>query len=52
MRRIEKGDIPTLNRVPMISVPGVGGFRHADMLLVTADGNEVPTKLQRGLISI
>ncbi len=37
---------------PMISVPGVGGFRHADMLLVTADGNEVLTKFQRGLISV
>ena len=36
----------------MISVPGIGGFRHADMLLVTEDGNDVPTTFPRGLISI
>ncbi len=37
---------------PMISVPGVGGLGHVDMLLVTADGNEVLTKYQRSLISV
>lgn len=35
---------------PMISVPGIGGFRHADMLLVTEDGAEVLTTYQRGVI--
>ncbi len=37
---------------PMISVPGVGGFRHADMLLVTEDGSEVLTTYQRGVIVV
>jgi len=35
---------------PMISVVGAGGFRHADMLLVTADGAEVLTTYRRGVI--
>ena len=35
---------------PMISVPGIGGFRHADMLLVTEDGAEVLTTFRRGVI--
>lgn len=35
---------------PMISIEGIGGFRHADMLLVTADGSEVLTTYQRGII--
>lgn len=37
---------------PMISVPGVGGFRHCDMLLVTKNGNEVLTKFPRGVLTI
>ena len=37
---------------PMIAVPGIGGFRHADMLLVTDAGNEVLTTFPRGLISV
>ena len=37
---------------PMISVPGIGGFRHADMLLVTDDGAEVLTTYRRGVIVI
>jgi creatinase len=35
---------------PMISVRGAGGFRHADMLLVTETGAEVLTTYQRGVI--
>ena len=37
---------------PMISVPGIGGFRHADMLLVTDDGAEVLTTFKRGIIEV
>ena len=37
---------------PMISVPGIGGFRHADMLLVTEDGAEVLTTYRRGVIVV
>ncbi|NIQ39177.1 MAG: M24 family metallopeptidase, partial [Proteobacteria bacterium] len=37
---------------PMIAVPGVGGFRHHDMLLVTKDGHELLTKFPRGVINI
>ncbi|MCP4330112.1 MAG: aminopeptidase P family protein [Alphaproteobacteria bacterium] len=37
---------------PMISVVGAGGFRHADMLLVTGDGAEVLTAFKRGVIQI
>lgn len=35
---------------PSIYIPGVGGFRQNDMLLVTKDGNEVLTKFRRGVI--
>jgi Xaa-Pro aminopeptidase len=37
---------------PMISVPGAGGFRHADMLLVTSGGAEVLTTFRHGVIVI
>ncbi|MFQ5873911.1 MAG: M24 family metallopeptidase, partial [Dehalococcoidia bacterium] len=35
---------------PSIYLPGVGGFRQNDMLLVTQDGNDVLTKFRRGVI--
>ncbi len=37
---------------PMISVEGIGGFRHADMLLVTETGAEVLTTYRRGVIEL
>ncbi|MFT5219873.1 MAG: creatinase [Gammaproteobacteria bacterium] len=35
---------------PMISVEGIGGFRHADMLLITETGSELLTTFDNGLI--
>ena len=35
---------------PMISVEGIGGFRHADMLLITDQGSELLTTFDNGLI--
>ena len=37
---------------PMVAIPGVGGFRHCDMLLVTKAGNQVLTTFPRGLITV
>ena len=35
---------------PMISVENIGGFRHADMFLITADGSELLTTFDNGLL--
>jgi Xaa-Pro aminopeptidase len=35
---------------PMISVEGIGGFRHADMFLITDHGAELLTTFDNGLI--
>ncbi len=35
---------------PMISVEGIGGFRHADMFLITETGAELLTTFDNGLI--
>jgi creatinase len=35
---------------PMISVESIGGFRHADMFLITADGSELLTTFDNGLL--
>ena len=37
---------------PMIALDGVGGFKHADMLLITADGNERLTCFRNDVIAI
>jgi len=34
----------------MISVENIGGFRHADMFLITADGSELLTTFDNGLL--
>lgn len=35
---------------PMISISGAGGFRYADMLLITEEEIELFTKFDNGLI--
>jgi creatinase len=47
-RQLEKNMIVSIE--PMISVEGIGGFRHADMLLITDDGSELLTTFDNGLI--
>jgi creatinase len=47
-RKLEKNMIVSIE--PMISVEGIGGFRHADMLLITDDGSELLTTFDNGLI--
>jgi len=37
---------------PMISVDGVGGFKHADMFLITENGNEPLTRFRNDVIVI
>ena len=37
---------------PMIALDGVGGFKHADMLLITEDGNERLTRFRNDVIVI
>ncbi|MFQ5933140.1 MAG: M24 family metallopeptidase [Dehalococcoidia bacterium] len=59
--REEGGELRTYNNTPLqpgmivsmepsIYVPGVGGFRQNDMLLITEDGVEALTKFRRGMI--
>lgn len=47
-RKLEKNMIVSIE--PMISVEGIGGFRHADMLLITEEGSELLTTFDNGLI--
>ena len=37
---------------PMISVDGIGGFKHADMFLITENGNEPLTRFRNDVIVI
>jgi Xaa-Pro aminopeptidase len=37
---------------PGIYVPGLGGFRHSDTILITEDGSEILTSYPRDLISL
>ncbi|MFC1995066.1 M24 family metallopeptidase [Chloroflexota bacterium] len=37
---------------PSLSVPGVGGIRHNDTVLITKDGNEFLTEYDRGMINV
>ncbi len=37
---------------PMISVAGIGGFKHADMFLITENGNEPLTRFRNDVIVI
>jgi Xaa-Pro aminopeptidase len=61
--REEKGEIRPYNDTPLepgmvvtvepaVYLPGVGGFRHCDVLAVTEDGHELLTRYDRGLIEI
>jgi creatinase len=47
-RPLEKNMIVSIE--PMISVEGIGGFRHADMLLITENGSELLTTFENGII--
>ncbi|MEM7292357.1 MAG: Xaa-Pro peptidase family protein [Pseudomonadota bacterium] len=47
-RPLEKNMVVSIE--PMISVPGIGGFRHADMLLITDSGAELLTTFNNELI--
>ena len=47
-RKLETNMVVSIE--PMISVPGIGGFRHADMLLITDEGCELLTTFDNGLI--
>ncbi len=47
-RRLEANMVVSIE--PMISVKGIGGFRHADMLLITHDGAELLTTFDNGLL--
>ena len=40
----------TVTVEPGIYVPGIGGFRHCDVVVVTEAGNEILTKFRRGEI--
>ena len=37
---------------PMISIDGIGGFKHADMFLITENGNEPLTRFRNDMIVI
>ncbi len=61
--REEKGEIRVYNDnilhegmvitvEPAIYLPGVGGFRHCDVLVVTDDGNELLTHYARGILRV
>ncbi len=47
-RELEKNMIVSIE--PMIAVEDIGGFRHADMLLITDTGSELLTTFNNGLI--
>jgi Xaa-Pro aminopeptidase len=49
-RIMEPGMVFTVE--PGIYVPGLGGFRHSDTVLVTETGNEVLTYYPRDLVSL
>jgi len=47
---LEPGMVVTIE--PAVYLPGVGGFRHCDVLAVTADGHELLTHYDRGLLEV
>ena len=47
---LEPGMVITIE--PAVYLPGVGGFRHCDVLAVTTDGYEMLTHYDRGLLEI
>ena len=47
----EKGEM-VMSMEPMISVDGIGGFKHADMFLITEKGNEPLTRFRNDVIVI
>ena len=47
-RKLEKNMVVSME--PMISVEGIGGFRHADMLVITDNGAELLTTFDNGLL--
>jgi Xaa-Pro aminopeptidase len=47
---LEPGMVVTIE--PAVYLPGVGGFRHCDVLAVTADGYELLTHYDRGLLEV
>lgn len=47
---LEPGMVVTVE--PSISIPGIGCFRHCDVILITKDGREVLTKFDKGAITI
>ncbi len=47
---LEPGMVVTIE--PAIYLPGVGGFRHCDVLAITADGYELLTHYDRGLLEV
>ncbi len=49
-RLLEPGMVITVE--PAIYLPGVGGFRHCDVLAVTSDGYEMLTHCDRGLLEV
>lgn len=61
--REEKGEIRVYNDnllhegmvitvEPAVYIPGVGGFRHCDVLAVTKDGHELLTHYKRGILRV
>jgi Xaa-Pro aminopeptidase len=47
---LEPGMVVTIE--PAIYLPGVGGFRHCDVLAITTDGYELLTHYDRGLLEV
>ncbi len=61
--REEKGEIRVYNDNPLhegmvitmepaIYVPGIGGFRHCDVVAVTKDGYDLLTHYKRGILRV